>query len=74
MSYPDHYESRLEHEVEELTKSIAEKDDEIANSPQILGGLIPTVSCNRSSEKSSSPRMCHRKGSIGCTDVTDLRP
>ena len=36
MSYPDHYESRLEHEVEELTKSIAEKDAEIATSPQIL--------------------------------------
>jgi SOS response regulatory protein OraA/RecX len=31
MSYPDHSESRLEREVEELTKSIAEKDAEIAN-------------------------------------------
>src|SRR5260370_18425838 len=32
----------------------------------IWGGLIPSVSCKRSSEKSYSPIMGHRTGSIGC--------
>jgi len=31
-----------------------------------LGGLIPSVSCKRSSEKSYSPIMGHRTGSIRC--------